>query len=126
MKQRKFKRFSSAQKSERFLKCPVCAKGSLKSEKIKEEMFGVYLGEFPAQICSKCNESFTDEMTTKLIEEAAKAKGIWGLGKKTKITKTGNSLAIRIPKNIADFLNLKEGKDAYIHPDKNKLVIESS
>ncbi|MBS3105172.1 AbrB/MazE/SpoVT family DNA-binding domain-containing protein [Candidatus Woesearchaeota archaeon] len=107
------------------MKCPVCAKGDIKTGKIKEEMFGVYLGEFPAQICSKCNESFTDEETTRKIEDAAKAKGIWGLGKKTKITKTGNSLAIRIPKEIADFLNLKEGKDAYIHPDKNKLVIES-
>ena len=107
------------------MKCPTCNKGILKAGKIMEEMFGVYLGEFPAQICSKCKESFTDEKTTKLIEDAAKAKGIWSLGKKTKITKTGNSLAIRIPKNIADFLNLKEGKDAYIHPDKNKLIIES-
>lgn len=88
-------------------------------------MFGVYLGEFPAQICNKCEESFTDEKTAKLIEETAKIKGIWGLGRNTKITKTGNSLAVRIPKDIADFLNLKEGKDAYIHPDKNKLIIES-
>lgn len=108
------------------MRCPTCNKGNLKKAKIKEEMFGFYLGEFPAQICSKCNESFTDEKTTKMIEDAAKTKGIWGLGKKTKITKTGNSLAVRIPKEIADFLNLKEGKEAYIHPDKNKLVIESS
>jgi len=108
------------------MKCPICKKGILKSGKFKEEMFGVYLGEFPAQICSKCNESFTDEKTTLKIENSAKAKGVWGLGKKTKITKTGNSLAIRIPKKIANFLNLKEGNDAYIHPDKNKLVIESS
>lgn len=122
----KHKKFLISRKSQSdFLGCPVCAKGSLKKGKIKEEMFGVYLGEFPAQICSNCNESFTDEKTTKLIEEAAKAKGLWGLGKKTKITKTGNSLAIRIPKEIADFLNLKEGKDAYMHPDKDKLIIES-
>jgi len=108
------------------MKCPVCGKGNLRAGKVKEEMFGISLGEFPAQICNKCSESFTDEKTTKLIEEAAKAKGIWGLGKKTKITKTGNSLAVRIPKKIANFLNLKEGKDAYIHPDKDKLIIESS
>lgn len=107
------------------MKCPVCEKGVLKKGKIKEEMFGVYLGEFPAEICNKCNESFTDDITTMAIEELAKKKGIWGLGKKTKITKTGNSLAVRIPKQIADFLKLKEGKEAYIHPDKDKLVIES-
>ena len=106
------------------MKCPVCGKGELKKGKIKEEMFGVYLGEFPAEICNKCNESFTDEKTTRLIEDAAKKKGIWGLGKKTKITKTGNSLAVRIPQEIAKFLNLKDGKEAYIHPEGNRLVIE--
>ena len=106
------------------MKCPVCEKGSLKKGKIKEEMFGVYLGEFSAEICAKCNESFTDEKTTRLIEDAAKKKGIWGLGKKTKITKTGNSLAVRIPQEIAKFLNLKDGKEAYIHPEGNKLIIE--
>ena len=49
---------------------------------------------------------------------------MFGLGKKTKITKTGNSLAIRIPKEIANFLKLKDGKEAYMHPEKNKLIIE--
>lgn len=107
------------------VKCPVCDNGTLKNGKIDETMFGIYLGEFPAEICSKCDESFTDEKTTRAIEEAAKKKGIWGLGKKTKITRTGNSLAVRIPKEIANFLKLKEGKEAYIHPDKNKLIIES-
>ncbi len=108
------------------MKCPICEKGTLKKGKIKETMFGVYLGEFPAEICTKCNESFTDEKTTRAIEETAKKKGIWGLGKKTKITKTGNSLAVRIPKEIAKFLDLKEGNEAYIHPEKDRLIIEAS
>src|SRR3989344_2104705 len=107
------------------MKCPVCGKGTLKKGKIKETMFGIYLGDYPAEICDKCNESFTDEKTTRAIEAAAKKKGIWGLGRKTKITKTGNSLAVRIPKEIADFLNLSEGKEAYIHTDKDRLIIES-
>lgn len=106
------------------MECPVCEKGKLKKGKIKESMFGVYLGEFPAEICTKCGESFTDSETTKKIEDAAKKKGVWGLGKETKITKTGNSLAIRIPKIIADFLKLKDGEKAYIHPENNKLIIE--
>ncbi len=106
------------------MKCPICDKGTLKKGKMKEYMFGVYLGEFSADICSKCKESFTDAETTRKIEEIAKDKGIWGMGKKTKITRTGNSLAVRIPKEIADFLKLKEGKDAYIHPEGKNLVIE--
>ena len=87
-------------------------------------MFGVDLGEFPAEVCTKCGESFTDEETTKKIEEAAKKKGIWGLEKKTKISQAGNSLAVRIPKEIADFLKLRKGKEAYIHPEGHNLVIE--
>ena len=105
--------------------CPLCEKGTLRKKMIKEEMFGVFLGEFPAEVCSSCGESFTDAETTRKIEAVAKKKGIWGLGITTKITKTGNSLAVRIPKKIADFLKLREGKEAYIHPESGKLVVES-
>ena len=106
------------------MKCPICNKGELKKGKIKETMFGIYLGEFPAEICTKCNESFTDSETTRKIEEIAKKKGIWGLSKKTKITKTGNSLAIRIPNDLVKFLDLHEGEEVYVHPEGKKLVIE--
>ena len=107
------------------MKCPICEKGILMKKKIKETMFGVYLGEFPAEVCTKCGESFTDIETTKKIEAVAKKKGIWGLGMKTKIMKSGNSLAVRIPKKIADYLNLKQGKEAFIQPQDHKLVIET-
>ena|SRR3989344_5651716 len=108
------------------IKCPICEKGELKKGKVKEEMFGVYLGEFNAEICEKCGESFVDSFVMGEIEKKAKEKGIWGLGKKTKVTKTGNSLAVRIPKEIVNFLKLKEGDTAYIHPEKNKIVVEPS
>ena len=106
-------------------KCPVCAKGNLKKAKVEEIMFGTSLGIFPAEICTHCGESFTDETTTRLIETAAKKKGLWGLGVKTKIARTGNSLAIRIPQKIAKFLKLKEGEETYLHPEKDKLIIET-
>ncbi len=106
-------------------RCPICNKGVLKKGKIKESMFGIYLGEFPAEMCTKCGESFTDSATTKKIEDIAKKKGIWGLSAVTKITKTGNSLAVRIPKKIADYLKLKSGREAYVHPEGHKLVVET-
>ena len=59
------------------------------------------------------------------IEATAKQKGIWGLGVKTKISRAGNSLAVRIPKKIADYLKLTEGAEAYIHPENKKIVIEA-
>jgi len=107
------------------MKCPICQKGKLKKTKIREEMFGIYLGTFPAEVCSECGESFTDTETTRKIEKIAKEKGIWGLGMKTKITKTGNSLAVRIPKKIATFLKLKAGEETFLHPEVNKLVMEA-
>ena len=96
----------------------------MKKTKIKEYVFGIYLGEYPAEVCTFCKESFTDRETTKKIEERAKKIGIFGLAKKTKITKTGNSLAVRIPKEIINFLKLKEGKETYIYPEKNRIIIE--
>ena len=107
------------------VRCPICEKGILKKTKERKNFFGVDLGIYPVEKCTKCGETFTDGEVMRKIEAAAKKKGIWGLSKKTKITKTGNSLAVRIPKEIADYLNLKKGKEAYIHPENNKLVIES-
>jgi len=106
------------------MKCPICEKGYLKKGTIDKVMFGVNLGKYPAEVCSKCNESFVDSKSMQKIEDAAKKKGIWGLGTKTKITKTGNSLAVRIPKKMVDYLKLKNGKEAYIHPEGKNLVIE--
>src|SRR3989344_1878461 len=105
------------------MKCPICEKGILEKKEIDEYMFGVYLGKFTADVCTKCNESFTDSETTKKIEEIAKKKGIWGLGSSTKITKTGNSLAVRIPKKLADYLKLNDGEEVYIHPDGDRIII---
>jgi len=105
--------------------CPVCEKSSLRKGKTREIMFGVDLGEFPALICDNCKESFTDEATTKLIEKAAKKKSIWGLGKTTKIAKAGNSIIVRVPQPIARFLRMKVGQEAFVHPDKDKLVVEA-
>ena len=105
------------------MKCPNC-KGNLRKGIAKEYIFGVYLGNFPAIICDKCNDSFTDSGTTRKIQEIAKKKGVFGLSAKSKITKTGNSLTVRIPKKLADHLKLKSGVEVYVHPDKDKIIVE--
>ncbi|MDP4012716.1 MAG: AbrB/MazE/SpoVT family DNA-binding domain-containing protein [Candidatus Nanoarchaeia archaeon] len=104
--------------------CPICEKGKLKPVKEKHVLFGVDLGTYPGEKCSECGELFTDSKYVEKIEKIAKEKGIWGIGQKTKISKSGNSLAVRIPKKLAEYLKLKEGKEAYIHPQDRKLIIE--
>lgn len=47
--------------------CPTCEKGTLKKTRIKEYMHGTYLGEFEAQECNNCKETYTDQETTKII-----------------------------------------------------------
>ena len=107
------------------MECPNC-NGKLKKTMIQETMHGENLGEYQAMQCETCKETYTDEETTKKIEEKAKEKGVWGLGRKSKIAKTGNSLAIRIPRQIAERLQLKEGSEIYISPEKDKIIIDKT
>ena len=105
-------------------KCDECG-GRLEKRLVEFGMYGINLGKFPAEVCSKCGEEVFDEKTSEEIDKIAKEKGLWELAKKVKIVKIGNSLAVRIPKTISDFLGLKEGKEALIRPDKKNIVIES-
>jgi hypothetical protein len=105
--------------------CPICEKGVLRKGSIEEKMFGIFLGMYEAEICDKCNESFLDEGAMKRIESRAKELGLWGVAKKVKIIKSGNSIAIRIPAQLARFLDLKEGAELLLYPEgKEKIICE--
>lgn len=108
------------------MKCPICDKGNLNKEMIKVEHFGVYFGDYDGLKCDSCGESFLESEATEEVIQKAKEKGIFGIEARTKVAKSGNSLSIRIPKKIAEFLKLKKGKEIKMHPaDKNKLIIEN-
>ncbi len=88
-------------------------------------MFGVSLGTYEAEVCDACGESFVDGKTMDEIEAKAKEMGLWGLAKKVTLRKSGNSLVVSIPADLARFLGLKEGKDALLRPEtRRKLVLE--
>ena len=105
------------------MKCYEC-NGEVIKKKVEFSMYGIKLGLFPAEVCKKWEEVF-DSKTMETMEQKAKAKGIWGLGKKSKVIMAGNSIAVRIPKKIAEFLKLKPGKETFVHPDNKRLVIET-
>ena len=105
-------------------KCILC-NGNLKNETIDYTEFGVSLGKFPAKVCEKCNESFFEPDIVDKIQLKSKEMGLFGLKEKVKIAKIGNSIAIRIPKRIADFLHLKPGKETSVYPgEDHKVIIE--
>jgi len=106
-------------------KCPVCGKGNLRRGVIDEEMFGLSLGRYQAEICEACGESFLDTSAIEKIEKKAKELGIRGLAKKVTVRRSGNSLVVRIPSELVKFVGLKEGVEALLHPEgKNKLIVE--
>ena len=106
------------------IKCPMCD-SKLKKGKIKEEYLGHELGVFEGFICTKCGETLLTEQSVIKAQQKAKELGVFGLAEKTTISKSGNSLMVRIKKHIAEYLGLVEGEVVIIHPEgKKKLVVE--
>lgn len=107
------------------MKCGMCEKGNLKVEKRPFEIYGISLGKFDAEVCSACGEIFYDEKSSEEINKKAKEAGIWGLGSKTNVTRSGNALAVRLSKAIANFAKIRKGEEVFVHPaGKRKIVIE--
>lgn len=98
------------------MKCVMCGNTTVKKN-VEHKEFGVLIGKFSAETCNKCGEVYFDEKTVNLIQQKSKELGLFGLARKVKIAELGNSIAIRIPKEISKFLNLKKGKEVIISPE---------
>ncbi len=104
--------------------CEECG-GKVVRKEVEFKLYGEIVGSFPAEVCTKCSEEIFDEKTSDAIDEAAKKKGLWGLGAPATITQIGSSIAVVINKRIADFMGLKKGKEVFVHPeDKHKITME--
>lgn len=107
------------------MKCIMCD-GQTKKQVVDDEEFGVFLGRFPAEVCQKCGEVYFDSETVKKIQAKSKKLGLFGLLKKTKVAEVGNSLAIRIPKPIAEFTGLRKNTEVTLVPhSKHSILVEA-
>ena len=104
--------------------CPIC-KGNVIRRKVQYSLLGEKIGIFPADVCQKCKEQFFTKEISQVIERITQEKGLWNLRTKTKVSKVGNSLAIRINKKTASFLNLKPGQEVVLSPENRKQLIMS-
>ncbi|MEK6914069.1 MAG: YgiT-type zinc finger protein [Nanoarchaeota archaeon] len=105
-------------------KCALC-NGNLRKEIVDYKIYGESLGKFPAMVCQSCGEQWFDEETSIKIEKAEKKANLFGLSRESKISYSGNSLIIRIPKDIAKFMDLKKESIVTIYPhNKNKISID--
>ncbi|MBS3137911.1 hypothetical protein J4232_05740 [Candidatus Woesearchaeota archaeon] len=105
-------------------KCDECNKGIVEKKKVDYEVLGVNLGKFDAFVCANCGETIFDGKTMVEIEKKAKQQGVWGIAAKTTIGTSGNSLDVKIPKVIIEFLNIKKGQQVIIEPlDKKRFQV---
>jgi len=99
------------------MKCVICQKG--KMEKVKDimEQDGV---EFEAFKCSKCGEEIMNMKQLKVL--ASKYRKLRN-AKDITFSKWGNSIAVRIPSDIADEFNISAGKHGTLTKDKEGIKI---
>lgn len=98
-------------------KCEECG-GSTINKKVDFKIYGISLGEFPAEVCSKCGEEIFDEKVSEDIDLLAKKKGLWGLDRKVKIEKLKN---LKLVEKIAKKSKLTE-KDVLEFNKKLKIA----
>ena len=98
------------------MECPIC-KG--KMEKIKDKLKEDRI-EFEAYRCLSCGEEIIDMKQLKSLADKyrklRKAKDIT-------FAKWGNSIAVRIPSEIAEEFNIKSGKPGILTKDKEGIKI---
>lgn len=106
-------------------KCYSCEKGNLKNKRVPFGVYGITIGTFTAEVCDVCSEKFFGEKASDEIEIAAKKLGVWGLEARTKVGQVGNSLDVKINKQLASFAKIKKGDPVRVYPDgKKRLIVE--
>ena len=99
--------------------------GELKKSKVEVEFFGIDFGMKDAEVCTRCGSEYLDQETMKEIETIVKERNIFGLERKISVTKSGNSLVIRIPPEIAEYLGIHYKSVVQLFPvDKDRLEVK--
>ena len=104
--------------------CPCGGKVEWKKDRVITQ--GVDCGTLDVEYCSKCGEQYLPEESMKIVEKKLKEAGLWGVKRKeVNLWKSGSSVLLRIPKDIADSLNLKPDEKVTIYPEgKKRLVVD--
>lgn len=89
--------------------CPVC-KSPMKKER-KEFEKGVFVD---VEVCARCKDEWVDEKGYDELYHIFRRKTF----------RIGGSLAVRIPKELADRVGLKEGVEVRFAVQDDKIVIE--
>jgi hypothetical protein len=99
--------------------------GKLKTSFTEVEFFGIDFGVKQANVCTDCGSEYLPQEVMEEVETEVKRRGFFGLERRGRVAKSGNSLVIRIPKEIAESLKIKRDLPIVIYPSEpRKLIIE--
>lgn len=91
--------------------CPIC------NTRLKEDRREILKGVFAkVEVCPKCEEEWVSG------EEHDRMMNLF----KRRAFLTGGSLAVRLPREIAQALKIKDGSELSFKVAKNKVIIEPS
>jgi len=110
---------------ETLLPYPCTCGGKLKKSFCRVEFFGIDFGEQSCEVCTSCATEYLDDTTLETIEKEVKKRKLFGLERQVNVVKSGNSLMVRIPPEIAQFSGIKIKDKARIFPlDKHRIEID--
>lgn len=99
--------------------------GRLKRSTTEVEFFGINFGMKEAEVCTDCGSEYLSQELMEEIEAEVKKRGLFGLERRGHVAKSGNSLVIRIPREIAESLKIKRDLPIVIYPSEpRKLIVE--
>ncbi len=111
--------------SERILDIRCKCGGRLKRSLTEVEFFGIDFGMKEANVCTKCGSEYLSQEIMEEIEADVKRRRLFGLERRGRVAKSGNSLVIRIPREIAESLKIKRDLPIVIYPsERRRLVVE--
>ncbi len=90
--------------------CPFCETGLVEEKREIEK--GVFA---TVEVCPKCKDEWIDEKEHDRLVELFKRKAF----------NLSGSIAVRLPKEIADVLEIKEGTELYITVSKDEKIVIS-
>ena len=99
--------------------------GNLRKTKVEVEFFGIDFGLRDAEVCIACGSEYLDHETLKEVETEIKKRNIFAMERKIQVDRSGDSLVIKIPPEIAEFLDIHYKSLVQLFPvDRNRLEVK--
>lgn len=99
--------------------------GPLRRTRVPVTFFGIDFGLREAEVCGACGAEYLDQAVMKEVEAEVKRRGLFGLERKVHVTKSGNSLVIRISPEVAKFVGIRYKSLLRLYPvERGRIEVE--